>query len=188
MLRTLTLLAALLGAPALAAANAFDATLEDFRRAPGTAQFLSAAYGYAVFPTIGKGGLLVGGAYGKGRVYRGSAHVGDTSVAQLSIGFQLGGQAYSQLVVFRDRTAFDRFTSGSFEFGAEASAVALTLGAQARAGTAGAAASGNESGSGDASASAGWVNGMVVFTLAKGGLMYEAAIGGQKFSFRPVSG
>jgi hypothetical protein len=169
-------------------ADRFDAALADFKAASGTAPFFSQAYGYALFPTVGKGGFVIGGAYGAGRVYRAGTHAGDTSVAQLSIGFQLGGQAYSQIVFFRDKVAFDRFTSGTFEFGAEASAVALTLGAQARAGTTGASASGNESGSGDASASAQWSGGMAVFTLAKGGLMYEASIGGQKFSYRPVGG
>ena len=167
-------------------ADEYSAALGDFKSASGTAPFFSQAYGYALFPTIGKGGFVVGGAYGEGRVYRGGAYVGDSSVVQLSIGFQLGGQAYSQIVFFRDKVAFDRFTSGSFEFGAEASAVALTLGAQAKAGTTGASASGNESSSGDASAAAEWSGGMAVFTLAKGGLMYEASIGGQKFSYRPV--
>ncbi len=162
MLRTLTLLAALLGAPALAGADAFDATLDDFRRAPGTTPFLSSAYGYALFPTVGKGGLLIGGAYGEGRVYRGGTHVGDTSVAQLSIGFQLGGQAYREIIFFEDKSTFDDFKDGNFEFSAQASAVAATFGA---------------------SVDADFDNGVAVFTLAKGGLMYEASIGGQKFSY-----
>ncbi len=168
-------------------ADGFDNALADFKAASGTADFFSTAYGYALFPTIGKGGFGIGGAYGKGRVYRGGAHVGNSSVVQLSIGFQLGGQAYSQIIFFQNKDTFDHFTSGSFEFGAEASAVALTLGAQAKAGTTGASASGNESSSGDASASADWVRGMAVFTLAKGGLMYEASIGGQKFSYKEAS-
>jgi lipid-binding SYLF domain-containing protein len=165
----------------------FDTTLANFRAADGTEKFFSEAYGYAVLPVVGKGGIGIGGAYGKGRVFRGSAYVGDTALFQLSIGFQLGGQAYSQIIFFQDENAFNRFTSGSFEFGAEASAVALTLGVQAKAGTTGASASGNESSSGDASMAGGWSSGMAVFTLAKGGLMYEASIGGQKFNYQPKS-
>jgi lipid-binding SYLF domain-containing protein len=167
-------------------ADKFGATLADFKAANGTAGFFSAAYGYAVFPTVGKGGIGIGGAYGKGGVFKGGSHVGDTALIQLSIGFQLGGQAYSQIIFFQDQHSFDRFTSGSFEFGAEASAVAITLGAQAKVSSIGVSAGGNESSSGNASLSGGWSAGMAVFTLAKGGLMYEASIGGQKFSYRPL--
>ena len=171
----------------LATADDYDTALADFHAANGTKDYFIQSYGYAVFPTVGKGGIGLGGAYGKGRVYRGATHMGDTSMVQLSIGFQLGGQAYSQIIFFQNKEAYDRFTSGSFEFGAEASAVALTLGAQAKAGTTGASASGNESSVGDASVAGHWATGMAVFTLAKGGLMYEASIGGQKFSFRPLA-
>lgn len=174
-----------LSSPALA--DKFDEALANFRAANGTQAFFAGAYGYAVFPTIGKGGLGIGGAYGKGRVYERGAHTGDASMAQLSIGFQFGGQAYSQIVFFQTKQAYDEFTSGNFEFGAEASAVALTLGAQAKASTVGASASGNESSSGDASGTAEWSGGMAIFTLAKGGLMYEASIGGQKFNYKPSS-
>ena len=170
-----------------ASAEKFADALEDFRAATGTQAFFADAYGYAIFPTIGKGGIGIGGAYGKGRVYERNLYTGDTSMAQLSIGFQLGGQAYSQIVFFRDKDAHDEFASGNFEFGAEASAVALTLGAQAQAGTTGASASGNESNSGDASGSTQWAAGMAIFTLAKGGLMYEASIAGQKFNYKPAS-
>ena len=168
-------------------ADAFDDTLANFKSATGTEQFFAEAYGYALFPTVGKGGIGIGGAYGKGRVYEGGAHTGNTSMAQLSIGFQLGGQAYSQIVFFKDKAAHDDFTSGNFEFGAEASAVAVTLGAQAKAGTTGASASGNESSSGDASGTTQWAAGMAIFTLAKGGLMYEASVAGQKFNYKPLS-
>jgi lipid-binding SYLF domain-containing protein len=177
----------LLLAGQLAWADPYGEALADFRAATGTAPFFAQAYGYAVFPTIGKAGIGLGGAYGKGRVYEGGAHTGDTSMAQLSIGFQLGGQAYSQIVFFQDKAAHDKFTSGNFEFGAEASAVAVTLAAQARAGTTGASASGNESSSGDASATADWAAGLAVFTLAKGGLMYEASLAGQKFNYKEKS-
>jgi lipid-binding SYLF domain-containing protein len=136
-----------------------------------------------LFPTIGKGGIGIGAAHGSGRVYEKGKYVGDTSMTQLSVGLQLGGQAYSQIIFFQNKSALDEFTSGNFEFGAQASAVAITAGASAQAGTAGtgAGASGNESHAGTAG---GYQKGMAVFTVAKGGLMYEASIGGQKFSYK----
>ncbi len=154
--------------------------LERFRSLDETNSFLSQAVGYAIFPTIGKGGIGIGGAYGEGCVYKGGARAGAVKMGQVTIGFQLGGQAYSQLVIFKTGDAYDSFTSGSFEFGADATAVALTYGAQAGAGTKGASAS-----AGEESGGAQWYRGMAVFTIAKGGLMYEAAIGGQKFEFYP---
>ena len=156
-------------------------TLERFRNLAETNSFLNQAVGYAILPTIGKGGIIVlGGAYGEGCVFKGGTRTGAVKMAQATIGFQFGGQAYSQLIIFKSQDAYDSFTSGSFEFGADASAVALTHGAQASAGTKGASASANEKSGG-----AQWFRGMAVFTLAKGGLMYEAAIGGQKFEFLP---
>src|SRR6478672_755645 len=106
-----------------------------FRKAGQSAAFFKTAYGYAVFPTIGKGGVGIGGAYGKGRVYEKGKYIGDTSMSQVTVGFQLGGQAYSQIVFFQDAQSLRTFTSGNFEFGAEASAVAITAGASAKANT-----------------------------------------------------
>ena len=157
-----------------------QATLKQLRALGDTARFIDQAYGYAVFPTIGKGGIGIGGAYGEGCVYRSGSHTGGVDMGQLTIGLQLGGQVYSQLVLFKDQSAYDAFTSGAFEFGADASAVALTFGASAGAGTTGASAS-----AGDSKSAGRWVGNMAVFTLAKGGLMYEAALGGQKFKFTP---
>ena len=105
-------------------------------------------------------------------------------MTQVSIGFQLGGQAYSQMIFFEDKRAFDEFTSGNFEFGAQASAVAITAGAQAAATTTGSSA-GASGGQKDAKAYGSYYKGMAVFTVAKGGLMYEASISGQKFSYTP---
>jgi hypothetical protein len=182
-LRALLLLAllALPFAPALA--DDYDSTIKVFRNAGQSARFFGSSHGYAVFPNIGKGGVGVGGAYGKGRVYRGGAYVGDTSMTQLTLGLQLGGQAYSQIVFFQDKRAFDEFTSGNFEFGAQATAVAITAGASAQAttGGSGAGASGTQS---HAKTVGEYQKGMAVFTVAKGGLMYEATIGGQKFNYK----
>jgi lipid-binding SYLF domain-containing protein len=157
-------------------------TLAEFNKSPLVAQFIKSAYGYAVFPTIGKGGLGIGGAHGTGQVYRGGTVTGKSVMNQLTIGFQAGGQAYSQIVLFENKKAYDEFTGGGFEFGAQATAVAITASANAEVGTKGNAA--GASGKGDAGAQkAEYVNGMAVFTFAKGGLMYEATLGGQKYNF-----
>lgn len=166
-------------------ADEFQTTIDAFRKAGESSEFFNHAYGYAVFPTIGKGGFVVGGAYGTGRVYVGGKHVGNTSMTQVTVGFQLGGQAYSQIIFFQDKRAFDTFSSGKFEFGAQATAVAITAGASVAANTGGASA--GASGTRNHARTVGkYVNGMAVFTVAKGGLMYEASIGGQKFSYTPV--
>lgn len=136
-----------------------------------------------VFPTVGKGGFGVGGAYGKGQVYQGGKVTGEASLVKLSIGWQAGGKAYSQMIFFEDKRAYDEFTSGSFEFDATASAVAITAGAQASAGTEGASAGASAGPATGKQAKASYHKGMSVFVHAKGGLMYEATIGGQKFSF-----
>ena len=170
------------------AAEDYSATIKVFKGSPVVQPFFNSAYGYAVFPTIGKGGIGIGGAHGDGQVYRGGNVTGKTSMTQLTIGLQLGGQAFSQIIFFEDERAYKDFTSGNFEFGAQASAVAITAGAQAQAGTTGTGA-GASGGSGDAGKQkAAYHKGMAVFTHAKGGLMYEASLGGQKFSFEPVGG
>jgi lipid-binding SYLF domain-containing protein len=172
-------------APGIAMADDYQDTIELFKNAGASGEFFKKSYGYAVFPTIGKAGLGVGGAHGKGRVYAQGEYVGDTSMTQVTIGFQAGGQAYSQIIFFQDKRAFDEFTSGNFEFGAGASAVAITAAASATAGTTGGSA-GASGGKKDATtAGTEYHKGMAVFTIAKGGLMYEAAIGGQKFKYEP---
>ena len=176
------------GAATPAAADAYSDAIQVFRQAGQSGEFFGKSYGYAVFPTIGKGGIGIGGARGKGRVYVGDKVIGNTTMTQLTVGLQLGGQAYSQIIFFEDKRALDEFTSGNFEFGAQATAVAITAGASAGTGTAGSSA-GVSGGQHDAATAApGFYKGMAVFTVAKGGLMYEASIGGQKFSFKPTSG
>lgn len=175
----------LLSAPfAGARGDAYKNTIEIFQEAGESSRFFDNSYGYAVFPTIGKGGFGIGGAYGKGRVYEQGTYVGDTSMAQLTVGFQLGGQAYSQIIFFEDKRAFNEFTSGNFEFGAQATAVAITAGLSAAATTTGSSA-GASGGKRDAVTVGNYHKGMATFTVAKGGLMYEASIGGQKFSYTP---
>lgn len=130
---------------------------------PALAKWFEDAYAFAIFPKVGKGAIGIGGAHGKGLVIKDDKTVGKTSMSQIIIGFALGGQVYSEFIMFKDKTAFDHFTRGNFEMGAQISAVALTLGA---------------------SADVNYEKGVVVFTIAEGGLMYEASIGGQKFKYR----
>ena len=169
-----------------AQADSYSEARQVFTGAGESGAYFSNAYGYALFPTIGKGGMGVGGAHGSGKVYAGGKHVGDTKMTQLSIGWQLGAQAYSQIIFFEDKRAFDDFTSGNFEFGAQATAVAITASAGAQTTTGGGTQTSVAGGKNDASTSSlGYRKGMAVFTVAKGGLMYEAAIAGQKYSYTP---
>jgi lipid-binding SYLF domain-containing protein len=155
--------------------------MTNFKKLGNVSELLGQAYGYAVLPTIGKGGVGIGGAAGSGCVFAGGKHTGDVSMGQVSIGWQLGGQAYSQLILFQNADTYKEFTKGNFEFGADATAVALTYGASASAGTQGATST-----AGDTSGKGVWRRGMAIFTLAKGGLMYEAVLAGQKYNFKPL--
>ena len=139
-----------------------QAIIKAKQKDPAFSKWFDTAYAYAILPRVGKGGIGIGGAHGKGIVIHGDRTVGKTSMSQITIGFQLGGQVYAQYIMFRDKTAFDHFTRGNFEMGAQVSAVAITLGA---------------------SADANYDGGVAVFTIAEGGLMYEASIGGQKFNY-----
>ncbi len=141
-----------------------DAIAEFKRADPSLQRMLDKAYGYAIFPSVGKGAVGVGGAYGRGEVYEGSLMVGYCDLSQGTIGFQLGGQEYMELIVFETRVALDRFKSGTFEFSGQASAVAVRSGA---------------------AATAPYENGVAVFTATKAGLMFEASIGGQRFTYQP---
>lgn len=168
--------------PALADddAQADKDAIKTFMQSDIVGKFHNSAYGYAVFPNIGKGGIGIGGAYGKGRVYRGGKKAGDVSMTQVSIGLQLGGQAYRQVIYFQDKRAFDDFTSGEFEFSAQAEAIAITSSAGASAGSEGTSAGANTNQAGTQ-----YHKGMVVFTMGKGGLMYQATLGGQKYNYTP---
>ena len=166
------------------AAGSYHETIAMFKNSGASAGFFGNSYAYAVFPTVGEGGLIVGGALGKGRVYVHDKLVGDATLKQLSAGFQAGGKAYSEIIFFEDKRALDEFESGKFEFSAGASAIAITAAAGASVGTNGVQA--NASGTENNATSVGQYNkGMAVFTIAKGGLMYAAAIAGQKFSYKP---
>jgi len=131
---------------------------------PKVQEFIDASAGYVVIPTVGKGGLGIGGARGTGVLYEGGAVTAVVTLTQLTFGFQAGGQAYSEFIFFEDDATLTNFKRGNYELGAQASAVAVTAGA---------------------SADAEFNGGMAIFTQAKGGLMYEASVGGQKFKVEP---
>jgi lipid-binding SYLF domain-containing protein len=132
---------------------------------PGIERFFKSSPGYAVFPTVAKGALVVGGAGGSGIVFEQGKPVGKTSLGQVTVGVQLGGQAYSEIIFFENAAALSDFKKGNFAFAAQVSAVALSAGA---------------------SADAKYQSGVAVFTVTKTGLMYEASVGGQKFSYEPL--
>ena len=166
------------------AAGSYRETIDLFKHAGASAAFFDKSYAYAVFPTVGEGSFVVGGAHGKGRIYVHGKWEGNVTMTQLSVGLQAGGKAFSQIIFFEDKRALDEFRSGSFEFGADASVVAITAAASASAGTTGAdsAASGGKN---DATTRGHYVKGMVTFVIAKGGLMGQAAVGGEKFKVSP---
>ena len=141
---------------AQATMQAADSSLEEF---------LNKANAYVVFPNVGKGGFIAGGAFGRGAVYKGGRVVGYATIEQATIGLQAGGQNFAELIAFENEEAYNRFTSNRFELTAQASAVALKAGA---------------------AAAAKYTNGVAIFTHTKGGLMAEAAVGGQRFTFQPA--
>jgi lipid-binding SYLF domain-containing protein len=169
--RPVLLLAALICSAALAddaeLIKDAQATVDMFRKKDANLEkFFKSAVGWAVFPTIGKGGFIVGGAGGSGVVFEGGKPVGKTGVGQASVGFQLGGQTYSEIIFFENASTLQDFKHGNFTLAAQASAVALSAGA---------------------AASAKYENGVAIFVATKTGLMYEASVGGQKFSYTPFS-
>lgn len=133
-----------------------DPTLEDF---------LKTAYGYVMFPEVGKGGFVVGAAYGRGIVFEQGKAIGFSDVSRASVGLQAGGQTFRELLVFENKEVFERFRQGQFTLTADASAVALRKGA---------------------AAATAYSNGVAVFTHPLGGLMFEASVGGQQFTFQPM--
>ena len=186
-LRILAAIALLASAGASAqGARDLSGTIESFRSIPVVEPFFATAYGYAVWRRIGRAGFGLGGATGRGQVYVDGEVTGFSRLVDISIGFQVGGQVYRQIVFFEDRAAYDDFTGGKFEFDAQASAVAVTAGARAAAGTQGSEASVSAASSTGLAGADAYYNGMRVFTMTVGGLMYQASIAGQRYNFRPL--
>ena len=182
----LLLSAVLLTTPAALSAldnDDYRETITLFSKSPSVQPYFQNAYGYAVFPWVGQGGAVVGAAYGQGRVYRDRKYMGSSQMYQLSIGAQLGGRAYSEIIFFKDRAAYDEFTRGAFEFDASASAVLITASLHAQTGSTGRSAGASSFEAKTQQLRSGYINGMAVFTHTLGGLMYEASVEGQQFTF-----
>lgn len=129
---------------------------------PKLSSFKNKSYGYVIFPKVTKAGIGIGGAAGKGVVYKNHEIIGSSKLRQASVGLQLGGQQYSEVIFFENKKSFDNFINGNLKFDAQASAVAITVGA---------------------SVDVAYQDGLAIFTRTKGGLMYEASLGGQHFEF-----
>jgi len=173
--------------PLRAAADNYSDSVNAFRNTEAAAPFFPRSYGYAVFPTVGKGGFILAGGYGRGRVFVAGDPVGDTTLTQASVGFQVGGQAYTQIIFFEDERAFREFSQGGFEFGGQVNATVIKANAQATASTAGSTA-GASGGLDDVEGvTPGYYKGMAVFIIATGGLMFEASVGGQRFTYKPMA-
>lgn len=168
-----TVVLALLALPVMGASRRARATHDEHqdvlttiatfqRKDPGLRRFFDHAAGYAVFPTVGEGAIGIGAAHGTGELLVDGKAIGKNSMTQVTIGLQLGGQSYSEIIFFEKGSTLDGFERGDFAFAAQTAAVALASGA---------------------SANAAYRNGVAVFTAAKGGLMYQASVGGQKFSY-----
>ena len=143
--------------------KALDTVVAFKKSDSGMDAYFSKARGYIVYPSVAKAGIGIGGAHGKGVVFEAGKIIGTSSLTQVSIGFQLGGQVYSEIVFFKNRAAMDNFKKGKIEISAQVSAVAITEGISAK---------------------TGFKDGIAIFTMAKGGLMYEASVAGQKLSFK----
>jgi lipid-binding SYLF domain-containing protein len=176
------------GSVGLANAGHDSDTTALFHKSNQSSEFFTKSYGYAVFPTILKGGAGIGAAHGTGNLYAHGRRLGHVTMNQLSVGAQLGGEGYSEIIFFRDRQALDDFTSGNFEFSADAGAIAITAAADVSVGTTGldTSASGDKK---NANTDSAFNHGVAVFTIAKGGLMYNVTVAGQKFSYsaRPAA-
>jgi len=160
-------------------------TVELFRGIPQVAPYFSSSYGYAVWPRIGRGGLGIGASRGRGQVYVNGQLTGFSTHTEVSVGLQAGGQTYRQIIFFQNAEAYQKFTQDSFEFDAQAQAVAVTASVEAGAGTTGARTSAG-AGSPNTAAGGGYTDGMQIFTMAEGGLMYKATIAGQRYNFEPA--
>jgi lipid-binding SYLF domain-containing protein len=143
-----------------------QSTLDAMRREdPSFGEFLDRSYGYAVYPSVGRGGFLVGGSFGRGMVFEQGKMIGYSDITQATIGAQIGGQRFAQVIAFEDKATLDRFIHDNYAFAAQATAVALKSGA---------------------AQNARFREGVAVFTYIRGGLMAEAAVGGQRFRFAPA--
>ena len=175
-----------LGGMGFALGDEYTDAIRVFKSSPEVQEFFKNCYAYAIYPTIGKAAVVVGGAFGEGKVYRDEKVVGNSKMMQASFGLQLGGKAYSEIVFLQDKRAYEDFTRGEFEFDATMSATAVTAGAEASAGTGGKTAGATAGPNTGVQAKTEYRKGMAAFVHQKGGLMAGMSVGGQKFRFEPL--
>ena len=178
--------AALLASTATAAyADDYSTAVKRFKDAGESAGFFNNSHAYAVFPAVGKGGFIIAGQHGDGRVYEKGKYVANASITEVSAGLQAGGQEFSEIIFFQNKGVFDSFKGGSFELDAKAQATVITLAAEGKAGTDSSNASASTEKT-NAAAAGQYQNGIAVFTIVKGGLMAGVSVGGQKFKYKPI--
>jgi lipid-binding SYLF domain-containing protein len=184
MKSVLLLIAAMFALP-VAMADEFDDAAKLFHDAGASAAYFKHSYAHAVFPSVGKGGLGIGAAHGEGRVYRNHKYIGDTSLTQVSLGLQVGAETFTEIIFFKDKRAFEDFSAGNFGLAADVTAVVITAGASGEAADNTGSTAGASGGQKDATTTGGYNRGVAVFTIIRGGAMLQAAVGGQKFSYKP---
>jgi lipid-binding SYLF domain-containing protein len=184
---SILILAGLMAGSYPAAADQYADAANVFRNTEAASPFFSRSYGYAIFPTVGKGGFILAGGFGKGRVFVAGDPVGETTLTQATIGFQIGGQAFTQIIFFEDERAYREFAQGGFEFGGQVNATVIKASAQATTSTTGSTAGASGGVNEVDTVSPGFYKGMAVFIVATGGLMFEASVGGQRFTFQPIT-
>ena len=184
------LVAVLLPLPAVGStlppAQDYTTTIAVFKSSPAVQPFFNDSYGYAVFPTVAKGGIILGVGYGPGQVYRHGQLTGKTSVIEGSLGLQLGIKTFRQIIFFRDKATYDAFTNGSYEFDASIQAVVITAAVDAQVGTGSSTAGATITPQTGAQAESRYMNGIAVFLHTLGGIMGEVSVGGQRFGFEPL--
>ena len=172
--------------PFLAVADPYNSAIDLFESSPNVKPFFEKSYAYAVFPRVSQGAFGLGGAYGEGKVYIDNSLVGGITLEEFSFGLQVGGQIFSEIIFLQDERAFDEFTGGTYEFSANASAVAIAASVQAQTGTVGDTAGVSRGASLSGHVETTYNRGTAVFTHSLGGLMFEIAMAGQRFKFQSL--
>lgn len=178
------MLVALLAFAGTASADKYDDALTSFKQSPKSGTYFANAYGYAIFPDVGKAGFIVGGEHGKGKVYEKGKLVGEASLTTVSVGAQAGAKEYAEIIFFHKQEDFLKFRGGEFQLAGNLEATLITLNASASAGTETSSAEASTT-KYNAATGGGYNNGVAVFVITRGGLMAGVAVGGQKIKYKP---
>jgi len=184
-MKRLIVLALSFAPAAVLAGDKYEEALTSFKQSPKSSTFFERSYGYAIFPEVGKAGLIVGGEHGDGKVYEKGKLVGTASVTQVSVGVQAGAKEYAEIIFFHKQEDFLKFKGGEFQLSGDLEATAITLNASASAGTETSSAEASTTRN-NAATGGGYNNGVAVFTIVRGGLLAGASVGGQKIKYKPL--